>query len=821
MSTRRSNEVSRHEAATTPWLPGCAGHARGRRAPLAALTAILTALWLAPPAALAQVSFSGPDRFGAGDGPVALAVDDFDGDSEPDLAAANVSSDNVSVLLGNGDGSFGAASNFTAGDGPRSVVASDLDGDSDADLAFANAFSDGVSVLLDNGDGTFGAATRFGAGDAPQSLAVGDVDGDSDPDLAVANFNSDTVAVLLGNGAGSFSTATQFAAGNGPNSVAVGHLNGDSDLDLAVVNAVSGTVSVLPGNGAGSFGAGTQFAVGTEPRSVAVADLDGDSDPDLAVANEGSNDVSVLLGNGAGSFGAASRFAAGNGPRSVAVDDLDGDSDPDLAVANVNSDNVSVMLGNGAGSFGAATNLTAGDAPQSVIVSDLDGDADTDLAVASFFSDSVFVLRNNRPPSARDDRYSTAEDTPLNVGAPGVLGNDADPDGDRVTAVSATQPAHGTVASNGDGSFTYTPAINYNGEDAFTYTVSDGSRSDVAIVSVTVTPVDDAPTATNLSASETYFDGTALDLTDIVAADVDSAGVTATLALSTPLAGSLTTATARSATSTYNATTGVWTAAGAIADVNALLAGVRFVPAAGFTSDFTIATSVSDGSGAATGTKAVARGVTPAISVAGASLREGDTGSAPMTFTLALSVAAPRPVAVEVTTSDRSAVAGSDYTAVSTTVSIPAGATSATVAVPVRGDAQMEPDESFAVSLANPVNATLGHSTTAGTIVNDDVGIAVTSPNGGESWTGDSTVDITWSWAGPLSGKVALDLYKGGVFVKKIANNVALGASGQGSYSWSIPAKTATGSDYTVRLSVGRDAFVDVSDRPFTIVIGK
>ena len=105
--------------------------------------------------------------------------------------------------------------------------------------------------------------------------------------------------------------------------------------------------------------------------------------------------------------------------------------------------------------------------------------------------------------------------------------------------------------------------------------------------------------------AETYTEDTPLNLVDIVVSDVDSANVTATLTLSNPAAGSLSTATSGAVTSTYNAATGVWTASGAIADVNALLAGVTLTPAANFNGNFTIATSVSDGvAPAITGSKA-------------------------------------------------------------------------------------------------------------------------------------------------------------------------------------------------------------------------
>ncbi len=346
----------------------------------------------------ATPSFGAATNFGVGRAPISVAVGDFNGDGQPDLATANFFSNNVSVLLGNGAGGFGGATNFGAGDFPQSVAVGDFNGDGKPDLATANEDSNNVSVLLGNGDGSFGAATNFGVGITPDSVAVGDFNGDGKPDLAVANYNSGNVSVLLGNGMGGFGAATNFGAGAGPSSVAVGDFNGDGQPDLAVANQASANVSVLLGNGMGGFGAATNFGAGTGPRSVAVGDFNGDGQPDLAVANQASANVSVLLGNGAGSFGAATNFGVGDAPRSVAVGDFNGDGKPDLATANGNSNNVSVRLGNGMGGFGAATSLGAGISPSSVAVGDFNGDGKPDLAVANTDSDNVSVLLNTTPP---------------------------------------------------------------------------------------------------------------------------------------------------------------------------------------------------------------------------------------------------------------------------------------------------------------------------------------------------------------------------------------------------------------------------------------
>jgi len=261
--------------------------------------------------------------------------------------------------------SFIAATNFAAGNGPSSVAAGDFNGDGQLDLAVANSNSNNVSILLGNGNGIFGAATNFGvAGNVLPSVVVGDFNGDGRLDLAVANSNSNNVSILLGNGNGTFGAATNFGvAGNVPRSVVVGDFNADGRQDLAVANLISNNVSILLGNGNGTFGAATNFAAGNGPLSVVVGDFNGDGRQDLAVVNTFSNNVSILLGNGNGTFGVATNFATGNGPLSVAVGDFNGDGRQDLAVANSNSNNVSILL-NGTG-FATGGPLVAAILPSS------------------------------------------------------------------------------------------------------------------------------------------------------------------------------------------------------------------------------------------------------------------------------------------------------------------------------------------------------------------------------------------------------------------------------------------------------------------------
>src|SRR5229473_403315 len=296
------------------------------------------------------VSFQAPQTLVAGGTPESVAVGDFNGDGAADLAVANyIAAGTVTVLLGNGDGSFQAPRAFsTGGRYPFSVAVGDLNGDGRPDLAVVNVSSNSASVLLGNGDGTFQVPRSFATGGTPISVAVGDFNGDGAADLAAVNITSNNISSLLGNGDGTFQMPRSFATGGTPISVAVGDFNGDGRLDLAVANQASDNVSVLLGNGDGTFQAARSFAAGSFPWSVAVGDFDGDGVPDLVVANQNSSDVSVLLGNVDGAFQVPRSFAAGSTPMSVAVGDFNGDGRLDLAVANRDSNRVSVLI-NGTG----------------------------------------------------------------------------------------------------------------------------------------------------------------------------------------------------------------------------------------------------------------------------------------------------------------------------------------------------------------------------------------------------------------------------------------------------------------------------------------
>ncbi len=357
-----------------------------------------------------------------------VATGDFNKDGNLDLALASSGPNSVSVALGDGTGQFGAATNLNTSPPSDlqtwSVAVGDFNNDGNSDLVTANNETSDVSLLLGNGDGTFGAATYFDVGLNPYTVAVGDFNADGNSDLATANINSNNVSILPGNGNGTFGAATNLSVGSTPYFVVVGDFNNDGKSDLATANLGDSSVSILLQNANGTFAPATSFAVGNSPNYIAIADFNGDMKPDLATSNESSNNVSILLGNGTGSFSAATNFAVGTEPLAIASGDFNADGKVDLATANNSSGDVSVLFGSGNGSFGTATNFVVGGEPQGIVVGDFNLDGLSDLATANFGGQNTSILLNTSPAvnfggatySATEGTADTVVNIPVTLG---------------------------------------------------------------------------------------------------------------------------------------------------------------------------------------------------------------------------------------------------------------------------------------------------------------------------------------------------------------------------------------------------------------------
>ena len=391
--------------------------------------------------------------------PVAVAIADLNGDGKPDLVVANEEDNTVGVLLGNGNGTFQPMQTYAVGHQPSSVAVADLTGNGILDIVVVNTADDTVGVLLGNGNGTFQPMQTYAVGHQPSSVAVADLNGDGIPDIVVANTGSNTVGVLLGEGDGTFGSMHSFPVGEQPSSVAVADLTGNGILDIVVANSGDNTVGVLLGKGDGTFAMQSQYSVGTQPLSLVVADINDDGKPDIVVSNN-NNTVSYLFGSGNGTFATQQTSQLPQSSSAVVVAAINGDGNPDLIATDSGSANqpgsgISVLLGNGDGSFQSQPVLPVGVGPVSLAVGDFNGDGRPDVAVASVGSQEVTVELGNG-----DGTFSPQ--TPIPVGnrpmavATADLNNDGRAD---LVVANFDDNTVGVMLGNGDG--TFRPEVTY------------------------------------------------------------------------------------------------------------------------------------------------------------------------------------------------------------------------------------------------------------------------------------------------------------------------------------------------------------------------
>jgi Bacterial type II and III secretion system protein/FG-GAP-like repeat len=350
-----------------------------------------------------------------GTNPDFVATADFNEDNFQDFVVANFTDGTLSLFLGNptDPGTFENPSTITVGAGPTWISTGFFNAKTDTtntvvDLAVANQTAGTVSILHGNGDGTFTVepALTLPSGAGPTAIAVADFNDDGFADLAVVNKNANTVSIFLGNGDETFQTPTTITTGNAPTSIVAQAFNPNAPgiIDLAVTNSADNTLQIFLGNGKGAFTNGVTYNTGVTPVYVASADLDLDGNLDLAVADSGAatstnavgNSISVFLGNGDGTFikpgGARMDFAAGTTPTSFVIADFNDDGIPDLIVTASGDNAVGLLLGAGGGFLDSPIQVPVGTTPDAIATADFNGDGLPDVAISNFGSNNASII---------------------------------------------------------------------------------------------------------------------------------------------------------------------------------------------------------------------------------------------------------------------------------------------------------------------------------------------------------------------------------------------------------------------------------------------
>ena len=697
-----------------------------------------------------------------------LVAADFNNDGKQDFAIIGPGfqgqipggGGTVEVALGDGTGGFTrkSLSNFGLAL-PTAITSADFNNDGKLDLAVAQPSNGRVSILLNDGAGGFPANTAAvpfaSVGFQPTALKAADINNDSKPDLIVIRASTNSYVVMLALGGGAFTDigGGQLPGNNSFNDdLAIGDFNADGKVDMAVIRSDGSTVNVLSGNGTSQFSNYANVPIPGLPISVIVKDLNGDGKDDIAVTNsEVVNNirqayVSILINNGALGFNSAVNYPT-EGAGILGAGDFNGDSKPDLAVSSgaifvgSNLDGIAVLTNKGNGEFNASINFSAGPVSDHLAVADFNNDGKDDVAVSQN-AGSVALLLNNFTTSQQclkiNDVTITETDSGTTDAVFTVTLSAASAQTVKVNyfatpaAIFQLSPAtRGTDFENVPATITFAP-----GET--TKTISIPIKGDlidefdqVFLVKLT-TPINAAITdGTGLGTIVDNDVPPTVSINDVSAAEgTGSPGQSATFTVSLNTASeknvtvncSMAAGTATQGVDYFGFSSSVEIPAGTISKtINvSLTQDNTFEPDETFFVNLNSATNatIADAQGQGTITNDDPQ---PGITIAGfASPQEGTGTTNNASFEVKLSNPSHQTITVAFATADGTAIAGTDYTATSGTVTFNPGETTKSVSVALIGDNIDEVNETFVVNLSNATNATIAGAQGLATILDDD-----------------------------------------------------------------------------------------------------
>jgi len=390
-----------------------------------------------------------------------IALGDVNGDGKPDLALSSQTAGSagpLTVLPGNGDGTFGAPQAFGEDDSYH-IELGDLDGDGDLDAAVISPWQD-VTVFEGDGSGGFTQSQQVYAGTDLRDLELGDIDGDGDLDVLVASDDLNSIIRLRNNGTGHFSGTRPIPISGSLTDFILEDVNGDDERDLVATSSTYGDLggaAVLLNRGGGAFLAAQMFSGPDLDYRMVVEDFDLDGYPDAAVVNGDYNaELIILRGVGDGSFEEHTTYTGlDNELDAMAGGDFNGDGLPDLVVGGaIYDETASIYLGTGGGYFASPTSFDLPATPYYMRTASLNGDAADDLVifhggtggnvVASYLGHASGTPQYAGEYLVGDNRYGLVT---------GDFNADGNVDAAAVTSTDRYQGAWAVLLGNGDGTF--------------------------------------------------------------------------------------------------------------------------------------------------------------------------------------------------------------------------------------------------------------------------------------------------------------------------------------------------------------------------------
>jgi hypothetical protein len=428
----------------------------------------------------------------------------------------------ISVLGGNGDGTFQPEQQYFVGGRPIAVQAGDLTGDGKQDLIVVNAFDNTVSILKGNGDRTFQPAITIPVGTNPNAVALADFNGHGKLDIAITNLVDNTVSIIINKstpGTLRFNNQVTYSVGTYPAGIVARDFNHDGKMDLAVVNGGNAfasnpttTLSILLGNGDGTFQPARTQQLWTHYGGDAITAADfGRGQIDLAVANFSPGQVMILEGNGDGTFTQAGLYTAGAGAEGIVAVDFNRDGKVDIAVNGINDNTVTLLLGNGDGTFVAPAVKTDDVTrpfgwatwayPAFIAAGDLTGNGKPDIVATNFSEAAVTVLKNTTIPPVQltgvvsQKVHGTAGTFGVNLpltGNPGIECRSGGTNSNYTLVFSFTNPIRsvgGVSVTSGTGSVA---SSNIDSNNAHNYIVNLTGVGNAQIITVKLSNVADS-----------------------------------------------------------------------------------------------------------------------------------------------------------------------------------------------------------------------------------------------------------------------------------------------------------------------------------------